>query len=31
MAKFAYNNSFHPTLDYSPFYTLQSTDPAIQQ
>ena len=31
MAKFAYNNSFHPTLGYSPFYALQGADLAIQQ
>ena len=31
MAKFAYNNSFHPTLGYSPFYTLQGADLVIQQ
>ena len=31
IAKFAYNNSFHPALGYSPFYTLQGTDLVIQQ
>ena len=31
MAKFAYNNSFHPALGCSPFYALQGADLAIQQ
>ena len=31
MAKFTYNNSFHPTLGCSPFYALQGADLAIQQ
>ena len=31
MAKFAYNNSFHPTLGCSLFYALQGTDLVIQQ
>ena len=31
MAKFTYNNSFHPTLGSSPFYVLQGADLAIQQ
>ena len=31
IAKFAYNNSFHPALGYSPFYALQGTDLVIQQ
>ena len=30
MAKFTYNNSFHPTLGCSPFYALQGADLAIQ-
>ena len=31
MAKFTYNNSFHPTLGCSPFYALQGADLVIQQ
>ena len=29
MAKFTYNNSFHLTLGYLPFYVLQGTDLVI--
>ena len=31
MAKFAYNNSFHPALGCLPFYALQGADLVIQQ
>ena len=31
MVKFTYNNSFHPALGCSPFYTLQGADLVIQQ
>ena len=31
MAEFTYNNSFHPTLGYLPFYALQGADLVIQQ
>ena len=30
IAEFTYNNSFHPTLGYSPFYTFQGMDLVIQ-